>query len=120
MGIISGDLSQFQREKVLGAFKKHQVNLLIATDVAARGIDVNDITHVINYELPETYNDYIHKNGSVTAYDADVWFSYELIVQPGDSILVLGAVDTKYLQAVKDITQIIYQIAVGAAVVIRY
>ncbi len=62
----------------------------------------------------------IHKNGSVTAYDADGWFNDELIVQPGDSILVLGTVDTKYLQAVKDITQIIYQIAVGAAIVLRY
>ncbi len=62
----------------------------------------------------------IHKNGAVTAYDADGWFNDELKVQPGDSILVLGAIDTKYLQAVKDITQIIYQIAVGAAAVLRY
>ena len=62
----------------------------------------------------------IHKNGAVTAYDADGWFNAEVIIQPGDSILVLGEVDTKYLQAVKDITQIIYQIAVGAAVVLRY
>jgi len=62
----------------------------------------------------------IHRNGSVTPYDADGWFNSEVIIQPGDSILVLGEVDTKYLQAVKDITQIIYQIAVGAAVVLRY
>ena len=62
----------------------------------------------------------IHKNGSVTSYD-DSWNSSdEAIIHPGDSILVLGAVDTKYLQAVKDITQIIYQIAVGAAIVLRY
>ena len=62
----------------------------------------------------------IHRNGSVTAYDADDWFNTTVVIQPGDSILVLGEVDTKYLQAVKDITQIIYQIAVGAAVVLRY
>lgn len=62
----------------------------------------------------------IHKNGSVTPYDAGAWFAGDASVEPGDSILVLGKVDTKYLQAIKDITQIIYQIAVGAAVVIRY
>ena len=62
----------------------------------------------------------IHRNGSVTAYDSDGWFNSEVVIKPGDSILVLGEVDTKYLQAVKDITQIIYQIAVGAAVVLRY
>ena len=62
----------------------------------------------------------IHKNGSATKYDADSWFTQEVVLQPGDAVLVLGKVDTKYLQAVKDITQIIYQIAVGAAVVLRY
>lgn len=62
----------------------------------------------------------IHKNGSVVSYDANSWFGDNLKVMPGDSILVLGTVDTKYLQAVKDITQIMYQIAVGAAVVLRY
>ena len=62
----------------------------------------------------------IHRNGAVTSYDAAGWFNSEAVIQPGDSILVLGKVDTKYLQAVKDITQIIYQIAVGAAIVLRY
>ena len=62
----------------------------------------------------------IKKNGRVISYDADSAFGEEYSVEPGDDILVLGKVDSKYLQVVKDITQIVYQIAVGAAVVLRY
>jgi len=62
----------------------------------------------------------IHKNGSVQSYNADEWFVDEAKIEAGDSILILSKVDTKYLQAIKDITQIIYQLAIGAAVVIRY
>jgi len=62
----------------------------------------------------------IKKNGQVISYDADAAFGSEYKVEPGDDILVMGKVDTKYLQVIKDITQIVYQIAVGAAVVLRY
>jgi len=62
----------------------------------------------------------IQQNGKVSTYDADAFFKDPCTIHPGDSILVLGKVDTKYLQVVKDITQIVYQIAVGAAVVLRY
>ncbi|MEA3370156.1 MAG: SLBB domain-containing protein, partial [Campylobacterota bacterium] len=62
----------------------------------------------------------IQKNGKVTTYDASSMFGDEYIIHPGDAILVLGKVDAKYLQVIKDITQIVYQIAVGAAVVLRY
>ncbi len=62
----------------------------------------------------------IQRNGKVNTYDADSIFRDDYKIQPGDSILVLGKVDTKYLQVIKDITQIVYQIAVGAAVVLRY
>ncbi|SFV65324.1 Capsular polysaccharide export system periplasmic protein KpsD [hydrothermal vent metagenome] len=62
----------------------------------------------------------IKKNGQVVSYDADSSFGPEYTVEPGDDILVMGKVDTKYLQVIKDITQIVYQIAVGAAVVLRY
>ncbi|WP_457743707.1 polysaccharide biosynthesis/export family protein [Sulfurimonas sp.] len=62
----------------------------------------------------------IEKNGKVNTYDADSIFGKEYTIEPGDSVLVMGKVDTKYLQVVKDITQIVYQIAVGAAVVLRY
>ena len=62
----------------------------------------------------------IKKNGQVVNYDADATFGTPYTVEPGDDILVMGKVDSKYLQVVKDITQIVYQIAVGAAVVLRY
>lgn len=60
---IHGNKSQSQRERVLRQFKNDQINVLVATDVAARGIDVKDITHVINYDEPESYQDYIHRIG---------------------------------------------------------
>lgn len=60
---IHGDKKQHQRQRALNAFKDDIVNILVATDVAARGIDVKDITHVINYTLPQTFNDYIHRIG---------------------------------------------------------
>ena len=60
---LHGDLSQAQREKILNKFKKKMVNVLVATDVAARGIDVNDLTHVINYALPQDPESYVHRIG---------------------------------------------------------
>ncbi len=63
VGSIHGDKTQAKREKVLQLFKANQIQTLIATDVAARGLDIADITHVINYDLPATYEDYIHRIG---------------------------------------------------------
>lgn len=60
---IHGDKSQSQRQRALFAFKSDRVNILVATDVAARGLDIPDVSHVINYELPETYSDYVHRIG---------------------------------------------------------
>lgn len=60
---IHGDLSQAQREKVLNKFRKKVINVLVATDVAARGIDVDDLTHVINYALPNDSESYVHRIG---------------------------------------------------------
>jgi ATP-dependent RNA helicase DeaD len=60
---LHGDLSQQQRDKVMGLFRERSLQLLIATDVAARGIDVSDITHVINYELPDDTEVYTHRSG---------------------------------------------------------
>ncbi len=62
----------------------------------------------------------ISKNGNVNTYDASAIFRDDYKINPGDSILVLGKVDTKYLQVVKDITQIVYQLAIGASVVLKY
>ncbi len=60
---LHGDLSQSQREQVMKHFRKKQLQLLIATDVAARGIDVNNLTHIINYQLPDQLESYIHRSG---------------------------------------------------------
>lgn len=60
---IHGDKSQSQRERALGQFKKDAVQALVATDVAARGLDITDITHVINFDIPSTYEDYVHRIG---------------------------------------------------------
>lgn len=60
---LHGDLTQAQRDKVMGRFREKSLQLLIATDVAARGIDVQGITHVINYELPDDTEVYTHRSG---------------------------------------------------------
>jgi len=60
---IHGNKTQNQRQRSLEMFRDGKVNVLIATDVVARGIDVDNITHVINYELPETYDHYLHRIG---------------------------------------------------------
>lgn len=60
---IHGNKSQGQRQRALNRFKQNEINVLVATDVAARGIDVSDITHVINFSVPKTYEDYIHRIG---------------------------------------------------------
>ncbi|PIR04705.1 MAG: RNA helicase [Candidatus Liptonbacteria bacterium CG11_big_fil_rev_8_21_14_0_20_35_14] len=60
---IHGDKSHGQRQRALQSFKGNQVNILVATDVAARGLDISGVSHVINYELPSTYEDYIHRIG---------------------------------------------------------
>ncbi|TSA57587.1 MAG: DEAD/DEAH box helicase, partial [Sediminibacterium sp.] len=60
---IHGDLTQDQRDLVMGRFRKKHIHLLVATDVAARGIDVSDLTHIINYNLPEQIETYVHRSG---------------------------------------------------------
>lgn len=60
---IHGDLSQAQRSNVMERFRRKKIQLLVATDVAARGIDVSDLTHVINYQLPDSIDAYIHRSG---------------------------------------------------------
>jgi ATP-dependent RNA helicase DeaD len=60
---LHGDISQAQREKTLKKFRNKFINILVATDVAARGIDITDLTHVINYSLPQDPDSYIHRIG---------------------------------------------------------
>jgi len=60
---LHGDLSQAQRDQVMGRFRSKNLQLLVATDVAARGLDVNELTHVINYNLPDDLEAYVHRSG---------------------------------------------------------
>lgn len=60
---LHGDLSQVQRDLVMQRFRSRHLQMLVATDVAARGLDVNDLTHVINYNLPDDLEIYIHRSG---------------------------------------------------------
>ena len=60
---IHGGRSQGQRKRALSGFKDDKVAILVATDVAARGIDVDGVTHVINYSTPQSYADYVHRIG---------------------------------------------------------
>ncbi|NAS30336.1 DEAD/DEAH box helicase [Flavobacteriaceae bacterium R38] len=62
-GALHGDLSQNQRDMVMKSFRSRQIQMLVATDVAARGIDVDDVTHVINYQLPDEVETYTHRSG---------------------------------------------------------
>ena len=62
-GALHGNKNQGQRRRVLESFKQNQIQILLATDVASRGLDIDNVTHVINYDLPQTYEDYIHRIG---------------------------------------------------------
>ncbi len=63
VGSIHGDISQAQREKIMRSFKEREISVLVATDVAARGIDVSALTHVVNFDLPQDPESYIHRIG---------------------------------------------------------
>lgn len=62
-GALHGSLSQGIRDRIMGQFREGHINILVATDLAARGIDVKDITFVVNYHLPDTYEAYVHRSG---------------------------------------------------------
>jgi ATP-dependent RNA helicase RhlE len=63
VGLLHGDRRQRERERTLNMFKGNDINVLVATDVAARGIDVKDVFQVINYTIPQTHDDYVHRIG---------------------------------------------------------
>src|SRR5690606_37229815 len=60
---IHGDKNHTKRQRALRAFKDDSVKILVATDVAARGLDIPNVSHVINFDLPSTYDDYVHRIG---------------------------------------------------------
>jgi ATP-dependent RNA helicase DeaD len=61
--VLNGDLNQNRREQVLDRFRQHSLKFLVATDVAARGLDIDDVSHVINYDFPQDAEDYVHRIG---------------------------------------------------------
>ena len=89
VGAVHGDLNQSAREKALKAFRTGEIDVLVATDVAARGIDIDDVTHVINYQIPEDEQAYVHRIGrtgragksgvAVTLIDWDELARWEMI-----------------------------------------
>ena len=60
---LHGDLKQLQRDRVMNAFRSNQVKILVATDVAARGLDINDVEAIINYDIPQELEVYVHRIG---------------------------------------------------------
>ncbi|KOS53943.1 DEAD/DEAH box helicase [Rhodococcus rhodochrous] len=99
VGAVHGDLGQIAREKALDKFRKGKIDVLVATDVAARGIDIDDVTHVVNYQCPEDEKTYVHRIGrtgragrtgiAVTLVDWDDIPRWQLI----DKALDLGMPD---------------------------
>ncbi len=99
VGAVHGDLGQGAREKALKAFRTGAINVLVATDVAARGIDIDDVTHVINYQCPDDEKTYVHRIGrtgragrtgvAVTLVDWDELARWAMI----DKALDLGCPD---------------------------
>ncbi|MDD4915366.1 MAG: ATP-dependent RNA helicase RhlB [Methylococcales bacterium] len=68
--LLSGDVPQEKRQRLLSDFQENRVNLLIATDVAARGLHIPDVSHVINYDLPQDVEDYVHRIGRTARFGA--------------------------------------------------
>jgi len=87
---IHGNKSQAARTKALDGFKKGRFRVLVATDVAARGLDVDDITHVINYDLPVEAETYVHRIGRTARAGAN-----------GDAISFCSAEDRAYLREIE-------------------
>jgi len=91
---LHGNLSQPQREHVMGAFRKGRVRILVATDLASRGIDVSNLTHVINYGLPQNPESYIHRIGRTGRAG-----------QQGRAITFIEAKDRRKLQEIEKLTR---------------
>jgi len=94
---IHGDLSQNKRNNVIQSFRDKKFRILVATDVAARGLDIFHVEHVINYDLPQVPEDYIHRIGRtaragkggaaccfITPDDRDLWRAIHHVLHPGE------------------------------------
>ena len=89
---IHGDLSQSQRDEVMGKFRRRSLQVLVATDVAARGLDVNDLTHIINYNLPDDPEVYVHRSGRTG--------------RAGKSCISIAIIHTRDMRKIRDIERI--------------
>jgi len=87
---IHGDLSQDQRTKVMNRFRKRNIQILVATDVAARGIDVKDLTHVVNYNLPDSLETYTHRSGRTCRAD-----------KSGVSIVIINVKEQRQIKVIE-------------------
>ncbi len=87
---LQGDLAQYQRQAALDGFRRGSIKILVATDIAARGIDVLSISHVINYDMPETTDDYIHRIGRTGRVKND-----------GDAITFVTRADAEKVEALE-------------------
>lgn len=92
---IHGDLDQSQRTKTLAAFKSGEINLLVASDVAARGIDIPDVTHVFNFDVPHHSEDYVHRIGRTGRAG-----------RKGDAIMLVTRLDDKTYKAILDLINV--------------
>jgi ATP-dependent RNA helicase RhlE len=90
IAVIHGDRSQGQREKALLDFRRGRADVLVATDIASRGIDVDDITHVINFDVPRTPEDYVHRIGRTGRMDA-----------AGDAVTLMSPEEEKDVAAIE-------------------
>ncbi len=90
VGVIHADRSQKQREQALAAFKEGKLQILVATDIMSRGIDITGVTHVINYDIPENSEDYVHRIGRTGR-----------MRQEGDAYSLYSAMDQSLLQSIE-------------------
>jgi ATP-dependent RNA helicase RhlE len=91
---IHGNKSQSQRERALAAFRASKIRALVATDIAARGIDVDQVTHVVNYELPDVAETYVHRIGRTARAGAH-----------GTAISLCGADERDQLRDIERLTR---------------
>lgn len=95
VGTIHGDKTQEEREAALNQFKNGDINVLVATDVIARGIDIDDVSHIINFDVPRDVDDYIHRIGRTGRADAK-----------GEAITLVSPEETKNMEAIKNAVKI--------------